>query len=166
MLRLNVLALTALTGAYLPRMIERREGLVVNVASTAAFQPLPYFAAYSASKAFVLSLGEALWAEARTAGVHVVTVCPGPVTTSFHESAGDAGEPTGVKRLMRRRYLTADMVVDATFAAVEADRPRAVLRLPGARVLHGATSTAGLLVPRRWEMLAIERFSRWLFRPT
>jgi short-subunit dehydrogenase len=114
----------------------------------------------------VLSLGEALWAEASTAGVHVVTVCPGPVTTSFHERAGDAGEPTGVKRLMRRRYLTADMVVDATFAAVEADRPRAVLRLPGARVLHGATSTAGLLVPRRWEMLAIERFSRWLFRPT
>jgi short-subunit dehydrogenase len=162
MLRVNVLALVAMTGAYLPRMIQRGDGVVVNVASTAAFTPLPYFAAYAASKTFVLSFGEALWAEARPAGVRTVTVCSGPVETPFHERAG-SGEATGVKRQIRRRYLSADAVVEATFAAVEADRPRAVLRLPGGRVLFAATSTAGFFLPRRWEMLAIERASRWLF---
>lgn len=165
MVRVNVLALVALTGAYLPRMIERRQGVIVNLASTAAFQPMPYFAAYAASKAFVLSFGEALWAEGRTAGVRSVTVCSGPVSTPFHERAGDTEQSSGVKRQIKRRYLTPEMVVRAAFAAVEADRPRIVLRLPGGRVLYAVTSTLGFLLPRRWEMLAVERFSRWLFRP-
>jgi short-subunit dehydrogenase len=163
MIRVNVLALVALTGAYLPRMIGRGEGVIVNVASTAAFTPLPYFATYSASKAFVLSFGEALWAEARTAGVRTVTVCSGPVSTPFHERAGDTKEATGVKREIKRRYLLPEAVVRAAFAAVEADRPRTVLRLPGGRVLYGATATASFFIPRRWEMLVNERFSRWLF---
>ncbi|HXL44886.1 MAG TPA: SDR family NAD(P)-dependent oxidoreductase [Gaiellaceae bacterium] len=165
MIQLNVLALVAITGAYLPRMIRRGDGVVVNIASTAALQPLPYFAVYAASKAFVLSFGEALWVEARTAGVRTVTVCSGPVATAFHERAGDTGEATGIKRQMRQRYLTPDAVVDAAFAAVEANRPRAVLRLRGGRVLFGAASVAAAFVPRRWEMLAIERVSRWLWPP-
>jgi short-subunit dehydrogenase len=163
MVRVNVLAVVALTGAFLPRMIERGEGVIVNIASTAALEPLPYFATYSASKTFVLSFGEALWAEARSAGVRTVTVCSGPVSTPFHERAGDEGEAAGVKRQIRRRYLTPEAVVSAAFAAVEADRPRVVLRLPGGRVLHAATVTAGAFVPRRWEMMAKERFGRWLF---
>jgi short-subunit dehydrogenase len=163
MLRVNVLALVALTGAYLPRMIERGDGVVVNIASTAAFQPMPYFATYSASKAFVLSFGEALWAEARGAGVRTVTVCSGPVSTPFHERAGDTSAATGVKRQIKRRYLAAESVVDAAFAAIEADRPRVVLRLPGGRALYAATSALTFFLPRRVEMLAIERFSRWLF---
>jgi len=164
MIRVNVLALVALTGAYMPRMIEAGGGVVVNIASTAAFTPLPYFAAYSASKAFVLSFGEALWAEARGAGVRIVTVCSGPVSTPFHERAGDtSGEGTGVKREIKRRYLTPEAVVRAAFEAVEADRPRTVLRLPGGRALYGATATAAFFLPRRWEMLVNERFSRWLF---
>ena len=57
-------------------------------------------------------------------------------------------------------YLTVEAVVDAAFAAIEADRPRAVLRLRGGRALFAALSTAALVLPRRWEMLAIERFSR------
>ncbi len=163
MIRLNVLALVALTGAFLPRMIQRGDGVVVNVASTAAFQPLPYFAAYAASKAFVLTFGEALWAESRTAGVRVVTVCSGPVSTPFHERAGDPGNAAGIKRQIRRRYLTAEGVVAAAFAAVEADRPRTVLRLPGGRLLYAATATVGFFIPRRWEILATERLSRWMF---
>lgn len=163
MIRVNVLALVALTGAYLPRMIERGDGVIVNLASTAALQPLPYFAVYAASKSFVLAFGEALWAEARPAGVRVVTVCSGPVETPFHERAGDSGQAMGVKRQIRRRYLPADAVVAAAFDAVEADRPRAVLRLPGGRVFYVAASAAACFLPRRRELLAIERFSRWLF---
>ena len=165
MIRLNVSALVALTGEYLPRMVERGEGVVVNIASTAAFQPLPYFAVYSATKAFVLSFGEALWAEVRSSGVRVTTVCSGPVSTPFHERAGDRGQATGLKRQVRRRYLTADSVVAAAFEAIEDDRPRVVLRLPGGRVVYGAASAVTLFLPRRREVLAIERFSRWLFPP-
>jgi short-subunit dehydrogenase len=164
MIRVNALALAVLTGTYLPRMVERGDGVIVNVASTAALTPLPYFATYSASKAFVLAFGEALWAEARAAGVRVVTVCTGPVETPFLERVGDLGDATGVKRQLRRRYLTPEAVVTKALAAVEADRPRVVLRLPGAHALHVATSALGVVVPRRWEMLASERLARWMFR--
>lgn len=162
MIRLNVLALVALTGAYLPRMVAHEDGVIVNVASTAAFQPLPYMAVYAATKAFVLAFGEALWAEARAAGVRIVTVCSGRVATGFHARAGDTGEATGVKRLIRRRYLTAGAVVDGALAAIEADQPRTLLRLAGGRALYGAASTASAVIPRRWEMLALERVSRWI----
>jgi len=162
MIRLNVHALVALTGAYLPRMIERGDGIVVNVSSTAAFQPLPYFAVYAASKAFVLAFGEALWAESRASGVRTITVCSGPVSTRFHDGVCCNGEQTAVKRQTARRFLTPEAVVDAAFAAIEEDRPRAVLRLPGGRALSATASTAALFLPRRWEMLVIERLSRRL----
>src|SRR5213076_3281184 len=110
-----------------------------------------------------LSFGESLWAEARAAAVRIVTVCSGPVATPFHERAGDRGDQTGVKRQIRQRYLTPDAVVQAALAAVEADRPRTVLRLRGGRVLYGVTSAAAVLLPRRLEMLGIERLSRWMF---
>jgi short-subunit dehydrogenase len=164
MIRVNVLALVTLTGAYLPRMVARGDGIVVNVASTAGLSPLPYFTTYSASKAFVLAFSEALWAEARAADVRVVTVCSGPVSTPFHERAGDPGDATGVKQQIRRRYLTPEAVVAKAFQAVESDRPRTVLRLPGGRVLNAATASVAVFLPRRWEMLASERLSRWMFR--
>jgi short-subunit dehydrogenase len=161
MLRVNLLGLVALTGVYLPRMIERRAGVILNVASTAAFKPLPYLATYAASKAFVLSFGEALWAEAHAAGVRVVTLCSGPVTTGFHKGVWTGAEQQdGRERRSLWRELTPDAVVDAAFAAVEADRPRAVIRVRGGRVLYGLSSSLAVFVPRRWEMLAIERFSR------
>ena len=75
---LNVVALVRLTHLFLPAMVERGQGTVVNIASAAAFQPAPYMAVYGASKAFVLSFSEALWAEYRQQGVHVLAVCPGP----------------------------------------------------------------------------------------
>lgn len=162
MIQVNVLALVALTGAFLPRMVARGDGVIVNVGSTAAFQPLPYMAVYAASKAFVLAFGEALWAEARPAGVRTVTLCSGPVATDFHARAGDNGAPRGIKRHIRRRYLTAEDVVAAALTAVEQDRPRAVLRLAGGRVLFGAASTVASVVPRRLEVLALERVSRWI----
>src|SRR6201986_3308991 len=81
LLQINVVALTHLTKLFLPAMIARRRGYVMNVASTAAFQPGPLMAVYYASKAYVLSLSEALAAELKRTGVRVTALCPGPTNT-------------------------------------------------------------------------------------
>ena len=94
MIDLNVRALVELTHAFWPQMLARRRGGVLNVASTAAFQPGPLMAVYYASKAFVLSFSEALWREAQGTGVHVSCLCPGPTASRFRERAG-----TGATRL-------------------------------------------------------------------
>lgn len=88
MVRVNVDALHHLTGAFLPGMVERGEGAILNVASLAANQPLPLFATYAATKAFVLSFSEALHGELSGSGVSVTALCPGPVPTEFGEIAG------------------------------------------------------------------------------
>jgi uncharacterized protein len=88
LLQVNVGALTLLTRLLLPGMLSRRSGRVLNVASTAAFQPGPLMAAYYASKAYVLSLSEALSEETRGTGVTITCLCPGPTTTRFQARAG------------------------------------------------------------------------------
>jgi len=95
MLRTNVEAPIDLTMAWLPAMIERGQGAILNVASTAAFQPLPGSASYAASKAYVLSFTEALHEELRGTGVTATALCPGPVKTEFIEVA-TGGEPNKV----------------------------------------------------------------------
>ena len=86
-LNVNVVALTELTRAVLPGMVARGRGRVLLVASTAAFQPGPSLAVYSATKAFVLSFGEAISYELRATGVTVTTLCPGPTLTGFTDVA-------------------------------------------------------------------------------
>jgi len=88
MIDLNDRALAELTHIYWPRMLANRRGGVLNVASTASFQPGPLMAIYYASKAFVLSFSEALWKEAEGTGVHVTCLCPGPTVSNFRERAG------------------------------------------------------------------------------
>ena len=88
MLELNVAALTELTHLVLPAMKERRSGKILNIASTAAFQPGPGFAVYFASKAFVLSFTEALHQELKGTGIKVSALCPGPTATEFGAVAG------------------------------------------------------------------------------
>jgi short-subunit dehydrogenase len=88
MIDLNVRSLVELTHIYWDGMLKRSRGGVMNVASTAAFQPGPLMAVYYASKAFVLSFSEALWEEARGTGVHVSCLCPGPTASGFRERAG------------------------------------------------------------------------------
>lgn len=83
MIQLNVTALVDLTHRALPRMIEQRRGAILNVGSTAAFQPGPHAAIYFATKAFVLSFSEALWSEVRPHNVVVTCLCPGPTRTDF-----------------------------------------------------------------------------------
>lgn len=93
MIRVNVLALTELTKHCVPGMIERRRGRIVNVASTAAFQPGPLMAVYYATKAYVLSFTEALAEELAGTGVTATALCPGPTTTEFQERAGFGDVP-------------------------------------------------------------------------
>ena len=86
----NAYAPVALTRLLLPAMIARKHGAIVNVASTAAFQPVPYMATYGATKAFVLSFGEALAEEVRAHGVRVVVLCPGQTDTAFFAGIDEA----------------------------------------------------------------------------
>lgn len=137
MIRLNVVALTALTHLYLPGMVERGSGAVVNVASTAAFQAVPYMGAYAATKAYVLSLSEALWEEYRGRGVRVLALCPGPTSTSFFDVAGMAASrmPSGTQ--------SPDDVVKAALEALRAKRSHVV-----SGSVNYALANASRLLPR------------------
>jgi len=111
MVRLNIETLVDLTREYLPGMLERDRGAIVNVGSTAGFQPVPYMAVYGATKAFVLSFTEALWAETRGTGVRVTALCPGSTDTGFFDVAGDDAQVG--------RRIAPDKVVQAAFRALD-----------------------------------------------
>jgi short-subunit dehydrogenase len=98
MIDLNVKSLVELTHRFLQPMIERRQGAIINVASTAAFQPVPFMATYAATKAFVLSFSEALWEENRTHGIKVLALCPGVTETNFFEAARGHKPPARVSQ--------------------------------------------------------------------
>ncbi len=87
MIRLNVESLVALTHRYLAKMRERKSGTIINVASTASFQPVPFMATYAATKAFVRSFSEAIAEENRPFNIKVTAVCPGPTDTNFFDVA-------------------------------------------------------------------------------
>lgn len=91
MVDLNVRTLTELSCALLPTMVDRRRGGILNVASTAAYMPGPNMAVYYASKAYVLSLTEALYVELKDSGVHACALCPGPVKSGFQEASAMKG---------------------------------------------------------------------------
>ena len=112
MIDLNVKALVALTYLYLVPMRERKTGTIVNVASTAAFQGVPFMATYAATKAFVLSFSEALWDENRSLGVHVMALCPGVTETNFFAAANTEKPPMRVSQ-------TADQVVDTALKGLK-----------------------------------------------
>lgn len=83
LIAVNIAAMVSLSHAVIPGMLSRASGTILNLASTSAYQPCAYMAVYAASKAFVLSFSEALWAEYRERGIHVAALCPGPVETAF-----------------------------------------------------------------------------------
>ncbi|MEN2766100.1 SDR family NAD(P)-dependent oxidoreductase [Ornithinibacillus xuwenensis] len=94
---LNVMSLVELTHLFLPEMLENRNGVVINVSSTAAFQPAPYMAVYGATKAFVLSFTQALWEENRKRGIRFLTLCPGSTETAFFDTVGTTDAVVGKK---------------------------------------------------------------------
>jgi short-subunit dehydrogenase len=112
MITLNVTAVTALARLYLPGMIARRSGGIVNVASTAAFQPGPLMAVYYATKAYVVSFSEALYNEAREYGVTVSCLCPGPTRTEFDKRAG----ASATKLFSSGRAMSAAIVAQVGWA--------------------------------------------------
>ena len=117
MIDLNVRALVELTHIYWPAMLKSGRGGVLNVASTAAFQPGPLMAVYYASKAFVLSFSEALWEEARGTGVHVSCLCPGATESAFHGRAG-----SDKIRLFRTGLMSAAKVARLGYRAFQAGK--------------------------------------------
>jgi hypothetical protein len=117
MIDLNVGALTDLCRAVAPEMIRRKSGAILNVASTAAFQPGPKMAVYFATKAFVLSLSEALHEELKPHGIKVSCLCPGPTRTEFGEVAGFGGNG-----LFDRVAMNAREVVEAGLNGLDSNR--------------------------------------------
>jgi hypothetical protein len=142
MVRTDVEAVVHLCTLFVPGMVERRSGAVLNVASTAAYQPIPGQAAYAASKAFVLSYTHALRGELRSEGVTVAALCPGPVDTGFAAAAGLSKEEfTGsVPSFM---VVSAHDVAAAAVAGLEAGR---AVVIPG--VANRVLAAGGWLSPR------------------
>jgi len=150
MLDLNVQALTHLTRLFLPGMIEKKTGGILNVASTAGFQPLPCLAVYAATKAFVLNFSEALWAECKGQGVRVFCLCPGNTLTRFHQTAGIdrqrmffSAPASEVARFALRKFLTTD-------------QPSAIYGVWNKMMIY-----AERLVPRRLVVF----FTRLMYKP-
>ena len=138
--RLNVEAVHHLTGGFLPRMVERGEGAILNVASTAAFQPLPGFATYAASKAFVHSFSEAVHSELSGTGVSVTSLCPGFTKTEFEQAAG---AEDAASKLPGFTWMESDDVARQAIDGMRAGKRTVV---PGA--LNKAVSTSGRYIPR------------------
>jgi uncharacterized protein len=128
MILVNIVALTTLTRHMLPQMIARRRGGILNVSSSAGFLPIPDFAVYAATKAYVTSFSEALRAELHGTGISVCALCPGPVHTEFQEVAKRPGaQPdTGPEFV----FVAVEQVVRDAIAALEADRPLVIPGLP------------------------------------
>ena len=140
MIDLNCGALMELAHAVLPAMIGRKSGAILNVASTAAFQPGPGMAVYFATKAFVLSFSEALHEEMKPHGIAVTALCPGPTATEFGEVAGFGGNA-----LIDKLSASSAEVVKAGLAAL--DSRRAVV-IPG--LVNKAGAQGHRLLPRAW----------------
>ncbi|MBS1788607.1 MAG: SDR family oxidoreductase [Acidobacteria bacterium] len=116
MIQVNVSALVALSHLFVQPMLQRKSGAIIQLASTASFQGVPYFATYSGTKSFILTFSEALWAECQPFGVRVLAVCPGPTGTHFQAVAGSADANRPVK------MQTPDEVVEISLKALAANQ--------------------------------------------
>ncbi len=142
MVNLNITALMELTHDFLPGMIQRRSGTIINLASIAGYQPLPYMGLYAATKAFVLNFSEALWAENKEYGVRVLGLCPGPTRTEFFDAADF---PTTVAPKPESATTPAQVVADA-IAAVESNQPNCVT----GGLANQLLVNSGRFFPRGW----------------
>ncbi len=151
MVAVNCTALLALTHLFLPPMLERGHGRVLNIGSSAGFQPGPYMATYYASKAFVNSFSEALAHEVAGTGVTVTVSCPGPVATEFGEVSGN-----GKSRLFKSGVASSDTIARQAYAGM----------MKGKRmVVHGFAAKAGLQVLRVSPRATVQRIAARLNKP-
>lgn len=140
-IRLNILTLVELTKLALPSMLQNKQGVILNVASTAAYQSIPYMSVYAATKAFVLSFTEALWGELIGTGVNALALSPGGTKTEFFEVASNGKAPDGLGKLQ-----TVEQVIAVAMKALDTSTPPP-------SVISGASNFAlafsGRLVPRQ-----------------
>jgi short-subunit dehydrogenase len=154
--RVLVEAPVALTSAFVPAMVKRGRGAILNVASTAGMQPLPYSAGYSAAKAYALTFSEALHHELRSKGITVTALAPGPVHTAFWEISGwEVGGRSFERTVPSPAWITAEQAARAGVRGLEQGR-RVVV--PGLGVK--AAMTAGRYVPNAIKLPTIERAMR------
>jgi short-subunit dehydrogenase len=156
MVRLNCEALTVLSHHFLRGMVERRRGGVIHLASVASFQPAPTMAVYAATKAYVLSLSEALSDELRGTGVRCLALCPGPVPTGFQSTAGAAIAPS-----QKRAILSAEETVRRGLGAYAAGKS---VYVPGA--INRLSTIASQLGPRTMVVRTVGKMMRQKRRST
>jgi len=120
MIELNITAVVALTHHFLGPMRERKSGTIINVSSAASFQPIPFFATYAATKAFVTSFTEAVAEENRPFGIQVLALCPGTTDTGFFEASG-IKDPIKMKGVQ-----TSEQVVETALNALNGSRSKVV----------------------------------------
>lgn len=151
MVELNCVALLDLQARFVGAMVKRGRGAILNVASTAAFQPIPGTAAYAATKAFVLSLSEATSAELQGTGVTVTALCPGPVKTEFAEVAGVGGAEESLPGVF---WTSVEQVAREAVAGAESGKrvvvPGVVNRAGAIAGQHSPRAVALPLVRRLW----------------
>ncbi len=150
MIQVNVSALVSLSHLFLQPMLRRGNGAVIQLASTAAFQGVPYFATYAATKSFILTFSEALWAECQPLGVRVLAVCPGPTGTHFQAVAGTERTKRPVK------MQTPEEVVEAGLKALAANR---------SVVISGFGNSAMVFIERFVSRRTVTRMASKLYRP-
>jgi short-subunit dehydrogenase len=147
LLQLNVLALTRLTREFLPDLIRTGEGALVNIASTAAYQPLPNMAIYGASKAYVLSFTEAIAYETRDSGLSVLALSPGATSTEFFDVVGSEDAAVG-------KFQSSEQVVATALKALDRSHtPPSIV----SGVRNGILAKAAAIVPRRLSLAATGR---------
>jgi uncharacterized protein len=151
-IQLNVTALTLLTKLYLGPMLERRSGKIMNVASTAAFQPGPLMAVYYATKAYVLSFSEAIADELRNSGVQVTCFCPGATLTEFQKRA----ETENSRLFKQLAPMDAKTVAEDGYRALMAGKSLAISGFKNWLVAESVR-----FAPRKW----VTAISRWVAEP-
>ena len=149
MIQLNNVALVDLTHKFLPQMRERGSGSIINVSSIAAYQPIPYLSVYAATKAFIRSFSEALWAENRKYGVKVLVVCPGPTETNFY---AEANFPPALAR-NAKSLSTAEEIVDQSLKALEEGHATVVVGGIASKFITSLSS----VVPRETLLNVLEK---------
>ncbi len=152
MVLLNVLALTHLTRLFLPGMIQRGWGKILNTSSTAAFQPGPFMSVYFATKAYVLSFSEAIAAETENTGVTVTVLCPGPTQSNFAETA-DMNKIEAIQNLSSDKFPTADEVANYGYDALQKGQ---VVAVHGA--LNKVLTFSNRLAPRALIRKGVKQF--------
>ena len=141
MISLNVMALVALTHRYLPKMRELKKGVIINVSSSASFQPIPFMATYAATKAFVTSFSEAIAEENRPFGITVTALCPGPTDTNFFNAS--KAVPFSAKGMQ-----TSEEVVEVALNAVKRGKSSVISGFPNKIGAHLGTFAPNSLVTK------------------